>query len=124
MTDTDTNEIQALADDMAELRRSVPATLKILQMTLEDVFETPAYEIDTERHIARLAGVMDVTARILLAHALRDPAKVSPAMIKVALEAARMSVNALHRRHDIRWKNQMYNANYYENTGFSERKEG
>lgn len=124
---TDTNETEALAGlahDMAELRRSVPATLKILQLTLEDAFETPAYEIDTEKHIVRLASVMDVTARILLAQALRDPAKVSPAMVKVALEAARMSVNALHKRHDIRWKNQMHCSNYYENNGFSERTDG
>ncbi|GJL84691.1 MAG: hypothetical protein DHS20C02_04660 [Micavibrio sp.] len=111
--------------DMSQLRKTIPTTLKTLQMAIEDALDTPIDKINGEDRLSRQANTMDTASRVLLAHALLDPAKANPSMVRVALEAANISTATLAKLTDIRWKNKMMQAEFpYENSESAEQKEG
>ncbi len=91
---TDTNIIDT-ASINALLRKSVPATLKALELAIQDGMREPVQDLSVRTYLIRQANTLDTVARILFAQCLANPGKVSPHLVRVALDAMTGSTNAL-----------------------------
>ncbi len=96
----------------AELRKNIPATLKMLELAIDDAMKNPVDTLDTDVYLRRQARMLDTVSRILLAQSMEDPAKASAVMVNAALDASRLCGKTISRLHDIHIRQQMYDEEY------------